>query len=238
MCTVILLHRPGHAWPMVAAANRDEVISRAWDLPDEHWPDLPGVVAGRDRTAGGTWMGVNRAGVLATVLNRPGSLGPLAGKRSRGDLPLMALRHDSAAAAAAALSGMDAGDWRGFNMVVADSQAGFFLRGAGRGPVQALPLKPGVSMVTAHDPNDPDSPRVALHLHRFETARAPEPGDWAEWKALVADRSGDAGEQLNVTPRGGFGTVCSSLVALPAQARPIWLFAPGPPHETAFAPLW
>ncbi len=238
MCTVILLHRPGHVWPVVIAANRDEVITRSWDLPADHWPDQPGVIAGRDRTAGGTWMGINRAGVVATVLNRPGSLGPAAGKRSRGELPLLALRHDTAAAAAAALAHLPAGAWRGFNMVLADRSGGIFVRGAGHGlpHVQALP--PGLSMVTAHDPNDPDSPRVARYLSRFSAAAPPEPGEWTAWRGLLADRGGEAGEQLNVVPRGGFGTVCSSLVALPAQGDAIWLFAPGPPHQADFAPLW
>ena len=44
-------------------------------------------------------------------------------------------------------------------------------------------------------------------------------------------------EQLNVVPRGGFGTVCSSFVTLPAVGDPIWLFAAGPPHEAAFRPV-
>ena len=43
MCTVILLHRPGHAWPVLVAANRDEMLDRAWDPPGPWWPDLPGV---------------------------------------------------------------------------------------------------------------------------------------------------------------------------------------------------
>src|SRR4051812_14774699 len=120
MCTVVVLVRPGHAYPLLLAANRDEHRKRLWDSPAAHWPDLPGVVAGRDRTAGGTWMGVNRSGVVAAVLNRAGTLGPILGKHSRGELPLLALRHDSAAAAAAAVSRMDAGNWRDFNMVIAD----------------------------------------------------------------------------------------------------------------------
>ena len=45
MCTVITLIRPGHAWPIVLAANRDESLHRDWDLPAEHWPDRPGVIA-------------------------------------------------------------------------------------------------------------------------------------------------------------------------------------------------
>ncbi len=247
MCTVITLHRPDHVWPIVIAANRDELISRSWDVPAGYWPDRPGVVAGRDRSAGGTWMGLNRHGVVAAVLNRPGSLGPAANKRSRGELPLFALEQPTARRAAEALVALDAGQWRGFNMVLADRTGGWFVRGVGHGHPHAEPLPVGLSMVTAHDPNDRDSPRVERHLPRFQAARAPEPGargggdwsagDWGDWPDLLADRSGRAGEQLNVTPRGEFATVSSSLVALPADGAPIWLFAPGPPHAARFAPV-
>ncbi|MFM7779687.1 MAG: NRDE family protein, partial [Alphaproteobacteria bacterium] len=81
MCTLILLIRPDHAWPMLIAANRDERADRAWDAPAAWWPDYPGVIGGRDRSAGGTWMALGPHGVLAAALNRPGSLGPAPGKR-------------------------------------------------------------------------------------------------------------------------------------------------------------
>jgi hypothetical protein len=65
----------------------------------------------------------------------------------------------------------------------------------------------------------------------------PDTDGWAAWRAILADRSGTAGEQMNVVPRGGFGTVCSSLVALREDGGASWLFAAGPPHETAFQPV-
>ena len=237
MCTVVILIRPGHPWPVMLAANRDERIDRQWDPPSAWWPDRPGVIAGRDRTAGGTWMGINSHGLVACVLNRSGTLGPAAGKHSRGELPLMALEHRTAADAAAALAKLDAGLWRGFNLVLADRHGVVFVRGAGHGHPQPVALAPGVSMVTAHDPNDPGSPRVARHLARFQAAERPLPEAWEGWRTILSDLSGPAGAQMNVTPRGGFGTVCSSMVALPEVGAPLWLFAPGPPHDTAFRPL-
>ncbi len=246
MCTVVLLIRAGHAWPLVLAANRDELLNRSWDLPGRHWPDQPDVIAGRDRSGGGTWMGVNRHGVAAAVLNRQGSLGPAAGKRSRGELPLLALAHRSASEAAAAIAALGAGGWRSFNLVLADRWGAVFVRGLGHGHPEAQPLAPGLHMVTAHDPDDPDSPRVARHLARFRSAQAPgssargqapEPDDWRAWQGILADRTGQPGEQINVVPRGGFGTVCSSLLALPQAGLPVWLFAAGPPHEAPFQPV-
>src|SRR5438270_5185907 len=107
------------------------MLDRPWDPPAAYWPERPGVVAGRDRSGGGTWMGVNRHGVVATVLNRPGSLGPAAGKRSRGELPLMALAASSTEAAGATVAELDAGQYRTFNMVLADRDGAIFVRGLG-----------------------------------------------------------------------------------------------------------
>lgn len=234
MCTVVLLIRPGHAWPLILAANRDERLDRAWDPPAAWWPELPGVIGGRDRSGGGTWMGLNRHGVVAAVLNRRGSLGPAPGKRSRGELPLLALAHPTAEQAAQAVAALDDGQWRSFNLVVADTAGAVFLRGLGHGHPQLQRLTPGLHMVTAHDPDDLESPRVARHLPRFAGAPAPHPHDWQAWQDLLADQEGPASEQLNVVPRGGFGTVCSSLLALSRSGSPVWLFAAGPPHAAAF----
>jgi len=236
VCTVVVLVRPGHAWPVTIAANRAEQLARSWDPPAAWWPDQPEVIGGRDRSAGGTWMALHRTdGVVAAVLNRPGTLGPLAGKRSRGDLPLLAVSRGDAAAGAAAVGALDSAEWRGFNLVVADRSGAFFLRGTGLGRPTVDRLPEGVSVVTAHDPNDLDSPRIARHLPRFAAAAAPEPNDWKDWPRLLGDRAGGPQEQLDIAPRGGFGTVCSSLVALPEEGPPQWLFAPGRPGETPFA---
>lgn len=234
MCTVVVLVRPRHAWPVVLVANRDEMVDRAWDPPSAWWRESPDIIAGRDRTAGGTWMGINDHGMTAAVLNRPGSLGPAAGKRSRGELPLLALAEASRADAVNTIVSVDAGLWRGFNLVIADRTGASFIRGADYGHPTAQRLPRGVSMITAHDPNDMESPRVARHLARFRAAAAPEPDNWEAWRAILADRSGRAGEQINVEPRGGFGTVCSSFLAIPAKGEAVWLFAAGPPDQAPF----
>lgn len=234
MCTVILLRRPGAAWPLLLAANRDERIARSWQAPAEFWP---GVTGGRDATAGGTWMALNRSGVVAAVLNRPGSLGPAPDKRSRGELPLLALESATAKQAAEAMARLDAGRYRTFNLVIADARTAWFVAGLGEGAPQVEALADGVSMVTAHPPNDLTSPRTARHLPRFRAAPPPAPPDWGSWPALLADSEGTASEALNVPPLGGFGTVCASLVALGAEGAREWRFAPGPPDRTPFTAM-
>ena len=120
MCTLAILRRPDHPWPVIIGANRDEMIDRPSLPPARHWPDRAEVVAGRDLLAGGSWLGINDWGVAAAVLNRHGSLGPAAGQRSRGELVLEALDHADAVAAAAALSDLDPHSYRTFNLIVAD----------------------------------------------------------------------------------------------------------------------
>jgi hypothetical protein len=223
VCSIIL--RIGGDGVFIGA-NRDEMVARAWEPPGEFWP---GVIAGRDELAGGTWLGMNRRGVVAAVLNRTGTLGPAAGKRSRGELPVMALREASAEAAAGVLAGLDAGGYRPFNLVVADAAGAFLLRGLGTGKPDVARLGEGVTMITSGEPNDVAHPRIAKHLPRFAAA------GFADWGALLADAAGDWETALNIPERDGFATVCSSLIALPCPpGKPEWRFAAGRPDAVGF----
>jgi len=156
MCTLVILRRPGHDWPVLIAANRDENAERPWRPPGRHWPDRPEVVAGMDELAGGTWLGLNDHGVVAGILNRPDSLGPDPRLRSRGELVLEALDHADAVAAAGALSHLDGRSYRSFNLVVADNRDAWWLRGFGAdgdGRPVLHEIGEGLSMITAHDPS-------------------------------------------------------------------------------------
>lgn len=244
MCTVIALRRPDHDWPVLLAANRDEMRERPSAPPARHWPDRANVVAGIDRLASGTWLGLNDEGVVAGVLNRRDSLGPDPRLRSRGELVLEALDHADAADAADALSRLDGTAYRSFNLVVADNRDGFWLKSPGTGAVEVRALPEGLSMLTSEDLDDPASARIARFRPRFADAPAPEPdaGDWRGWQDLLASTDhapeADAREAMCVPAERGFGTVSSALIALPAARfpgrAPLWLFAPGPPSDTPF----
>lgn len=251
MCSVILLLRPDHPWPVLMAANRDEMADRPWDPPGRHWPELPDVVAGRDRLAGGSWLGRNDHGVVAAVLNREGTLGPAPGARSRGELVLEALGHADAVAATEALTHLEPRAYRSFNMVIADNRDAFWLRNRSAGTaVEAMPVPPGLSMLTAHDLDDTADRRVATYLPRFRAAPVPDPeaGDWQGWQALLASGESESGvprDSMCIATDWGFGTVSSSLLALPAPGTPaarrdsrgLWLFAAGRPGQAPYRPV-
>lgn len=244
MCTVILLRRPDHAWPLLLAANRDELASRPADSPARHWPDRADVVAGRDRLAGGSWLGLNDYGLLVAVLNRAGTLGPESGKRSRGELVLEALDHAEAGEAATALAALDPRAYRPFNLIIADASQAFWLRHAGDDSVVTRPIGPGLVMLTARELDDPASPRIRRYRPLFDQAPAPDPerGDWSDWQLLLASRvsaTDDPSDAMCIVTEGEYGTRSSSLVALPADpARtPLWLYADGRPGEVPFMPV-
>ena len=250
MCTLIALYRPGHEWPVLIAANRDEMAGRTSRPPARHWADRRNVVAGLDELGGGSWFGLNDDGVAAGIMNRAGTLGPAAGKRSRGELVLEALDHADAEAAAQALSHINPAAYRGFNLIIADSVRMYWLRhdeAGTAGRVDVIPVAPGLSMFTAHDRNDVTSTRIRHYLPLAQAAPVPDPerGDWSGWRKILESRTAGAGDgslaAMNVQTAEGFGTVSSLLLALPARERfetkPRFLFAAGRPDEAPFVPV-
>jgi uncharacterized protein with NRDE domain len=243
MCTVIVLRRPGHDWPLILAANRDEMIDRPWQPPGRHWSDRPEVVAGLDELARGSWLGLNDHGVVAGILNRFGTLGPSPGQRSRGELVLEALDHADARDAADAIRHIDPRTYRPFNMIIADNRDAFWLRHAGSGERPTTrPLAPGLAMIAAGDLDEAETPRLRRYRPRFAAAAAPDPGkgDWSAWETLLAEtetspHDGPAGAMRFVTERG-FATVSSALIALPGIARqgvkPVFRFRAWQPEAT------
>lgn len=248
MCSLILLRRPEQDWPLLLAGNRDERRDRTWRPPARHWEDRPEVVAGLDELGGGSWLGLNDHGLVAVVMNREGSLGPAPGKRSRGELVLEALDHAEASQAAGALAELNPAAYRPFNLLVADPVEAYWLRHAdeaGAEPIQARPVSSGLHMLAACEMDDLTVPRIRTYLPLFRDAPVPDPaeGDWGAWRALLSSRvhpqeAGPAGA-MNVDLAGGFGTVCSHLIAIPRYPGPgspaRFLFAAGPPDRADFA---
>lgn len=142
MCLVLFAYRMQPDTPLVVAANRDEFYDRP--AKSAHfWPDKPGILAGRDETAGGTWLGINRQGRFAAVTNfaiadlspphHTGPQGSVASegnyatdggheppRRSRGDLPTGFLCGTASGAEYARQ--VDGLDFQGFNLLLWDGE--------------------------------------------------------------------------------------------------------------------
>jgi uncharacterized protein with NRDE domain len=69
MCLVVMAYKSWDHFPIVIAANRDEFFDRPASRA-EFWSECPDLLAGRDLTSMGTWLGVTKQGRIGFVTNR------------------------------------------------------------------------------------------------------------------------------------------------------------------------
>lgn len=161
MCLVVVAVEPHGDVPIVVAANRDERHDRPADALG-WWPDRPGIVAGRDRVAGGTWFGAGSDGRFATVLNDHRFPAP-AGAPSRGELVPAFLE---SARPQAWMHGLvaDRQRYAGFHLLAGGAPAGLqYYASIADAPVT---LGPGVHTIdnAGLDIDDPRSERARRRL--------------------------------------------------------------------------
>jgi uncharacterized protein with NRDE domain len=121
VCTLIALHQVHCEYPLVVAANRDELYARRTSAP-QVLNQLPRVVGGRDEEKGGTWLGVSERGFFIGLTNQRSWMPPDPRKRSRGEVVLTALAQQDLAAAVAWLEQLDAADYNPFNLLLGDGE--------------------------------------------------------------------------------------------------------------------
>jgi uncharacterized protein with NRDE domain len=93
MCLITLAYQAHPRFPLIVLANRDEFLDRPAQAAHP-WPDLPGVVAGRDLRAGGTWLGLHTSGRFAALTNYRDLRRPPVNGPSRGKLVVQALMNE------------------------------------------------------------------------------------------------------------------------------------------------
>ena len=119
MCLILFAWRahPEHA--LVVAANRDEYFDRPARAA-AFWDDSPNVLAGRDLTALGTWLGVSRTGWFASITNYRNPAERKATAPSRGRLVTDFLTASQRPSAYFAGVAPQAHEYNGFSMLAAD----------------------------------------------------------------------------------------------------------------------
>jgi uncharacterized protein with NRDE domain len=119
MCLVLVAWR-GHAKSAcVIAANRDELHSRP-AAAAQWWPTRPPILAGRDLSAGGTWLGMTRTGRFAALTNYRDPEQRRPNTPSRGTLVTSILMSaDTIDQSLDYLSRVSA-DYNGFNLLFSD----------------------------------------------------------------------------------------------------------------------
>jgi uncharacterized protein with NRDE domain len=245
VCTLAIYVRCFPALPLVVAANRDELLERP-AAPPALLSERPRIVGGRDLRAGGTWLAVSE-GCVAGILNRRAAAAPDPTRRSRGLLPLAMLEASSARAAEGVLRTLEADDYNGFNLLVADREHAWVAQNRG-GAMRVRGLEAGLHVLTNLDVNDPTCPRIG-RAHRLFAAAGDgfaADGNLARFRgalrAILSDhatardpRLPDALEALCVHA-DRYGTRSSSLLFLAAAGGWRHWCADGPPCTTAYRP--
>jgi uncharacterized protein with NRDE domain len=141
MCLIVFAWKLVPDCPLILAANRDEFFVRPTQ-PAGWWEDHPDVYAGRDLQAGGSWLGIDRRGRFAAVTNiRNGRVAKL-DKRSRGELVADFLCNDSDPQSYLEQVRERAGEYNGFNLIVGNADALYWISNANGASVRAL--EPGI----------------------------------------------------------------------------------------------
>jgi uncharacterized protein with NRDE domain len=68
MCILFIAVNQHPLYPLIIAANRDEFHARPTQAA-HFWESDNNILAGKDLTAGGTWMGINTKGSIAALTN-------------------------------------------------------------------------------------------------------------------------------------------------------------------------
>lgn len=234
MCTLIAFHRCIPAVPLAVAANRDEYLDRPAEGPAlRRFGDRLGV-APLDLRAGGTWLGVNDAGLFAGITNRPSSR-PDPARRSRGLLVADALAQGSASDAARLLAELPADAYNPFNVFVADGRDAFVAIYEGKPRVRLL--EPGAHVIGNHDPDDRRVGKVARLLDEVEDLVGAGRDHVLPRLAETCRSHQGPPSPLEKTciHAAGYGTRSSTLLLRGEDgAADVLRFAPGPPCENEY----
>jgi uncharacterized protein with NRDE domain len=228
MC-LILIAWQGHAkHRCVIAANRDELHSRP-TAAAQWWPSQPPILAGRDLSAGGTWLGMARTGRFAALTNYRGTTERRTDAPSRGTLVASILSSPDSIFQTLEYLRRVSGDYNGFNLLFSDGERLAVyesMRGAGR------ELEPGIYGLS-NDLLDTPWPKVqtaksrlSQALSNLETAdpvlallrddsiapddQLPRTGISLEWERLLSSAFVRAPD---------YGTRCSTVVRIDERRR-------------------
>jgi uncharacterized protein with NRDE domain len=231
MCLLVVAWLSHPRYRLVVAGTRDEFHDRP-SAPLGWWSDVPGVLAGRDLRANGTWMGVARGDRFGIVTNFRSVEAPAAAESpSRGQLVPHFLREDREPGAFLEDLRATADQFAGFNLLLGDSSTLHYYSNAVRQPPRALP--PGIYGLSNHQLDEP-WPKLVRTRQRFAAELA---GDDPSPEALfdvLADRAPATDGELPATGlpedleralsapfvrHDRYGTRCSTLAFVEHDGR-------------------
>ncbi|HJO57042.1 MAG TPA: NRDE family protein [Nitrospinaceae bacterium] len=244
MCTLTIKFDPVAEYPLIVAANRDELLNRP-SVPPDIISTHPAIFAPKDLKAGGTWFGINEFGLLATTTNvwLPTDDGITQGEkstRSRGLLTLDSLRCGSVAEAVNAIRTQVLTEtFQYFNLLIASTTEAVVMTFTGE--LKEFPLKTGVASIL----NSPYKPETGTFfelptLSKDEISSRPALLLWLE-----QIRTSISSHPKICKHKDIFGTRCAQVAVLGRRDQEtnkqlfqdFFWFADGAPCQTEFQNL-
>jgi uncharacterized protein with NRDE domain len=232
MCLLVMAWRAHPRYRLIVAANRDEFHARP-TAPMGVWHDRPDILAGRDLSAQGTWLAVDRQRRFGIITNYRDLQARRPEAPSRGGLIPEWLQQPIAPAAYLAQVEPGAQAYAGFNLLLNDAESLYYA--SNRAPAFSKALPPGVYGLSnlLLDTPWPKLTRVRAKFEQWLAGQAPFAAPEAASEALfalLADRT----RSLPDAPPGApplpaewtevlsspfvvhptFGTRCSTLVLI------------------------
>lgn len=192
MCTATLITANDSPWRLRLVTNRDEQHSRPDATPPEIHPcGARTAIFPVDPVSGGTWVAVNDAGLVVTLLNlnTPGPKVPSPGRVSRGGVVPALMEYETVKQAAQAAKRLTAATMMPYRLLLADSDDFAVVRADGQTvavDIQRLPDDPvmltssglGDHLVEAprralfeKQPFGDETDQDAFHRHRWPESR-------------------------------------------------------------------
>ena len=234
MCLICVAWRCHPRYRLVVAANRDEFHVRP-ALAAHWWADAPGVLAGRDLEAGGTWLGVASGGRFAALTNYREPSTWRADVRSRGTLVSEFLAGDDSAPNYLGRIAAEGHRYNGFGLLAMDGETLAFASNRSPGVIR---LGPGIFGLSNHLLDTP-WPKVtegkaeverlvaAPELHVRDVLALLAAGRSPGVEALCADNTSDLGRmRWRSSPfilGGAYGTRTSTAVLLDAGGAGVFV---------------
>lgn len=196
MCLLVVAWLSHPRYRLVVAGNRDEFHDRP-SAPLGWWSDVPGVLAGRDLRANGTWLGVARGDRFGIVTNFRNVEAPAPTESpSRGQLVPRFLREAREPGDFLEELRVTADRFAGFNLLLGDASSLHYYSNATRQPPRALP--PGIYGLSNHRLDEP-WPKVVRARLRFAAELVRDDPAPATLFDVLADGAPAADDQVPAT---------------------------------------
>ena len=235
MCLILFSHQAESRFPLVVAANRDELYSRP-TRPADFWPDsesATAVLAGKDLLAGGTWLGITRGGRFAAVTNIRDPSQAEQKARSRGELTLGFLQDSSSPGEFSAQVQSRFGEYAGFNLLVGDRESMYYMNNFENVREELAPGVYGLSNGLLNSPWPKVERGRALLTQMLDADHSP---DTDKLLRMMNDRTEAADAELPDTgvpralerilsssfiynPDRSYGTLCSTAIIVDANGN-------------------